>query len=143
MKLRDASLQVYKKHSFTHPPSWILSSFFQNASRLPLPKRLWRFACLITVHLCQASSCWKRHLMFSWVQFLSNKLEFFVSCNTTKVLKDHNNILLFAQLVCVLICTYLLIIFFNTIMISVSNPYFRQQSQRWRNDISFDVWATL
>ena len=30
MKLRDANLQVNEKNSFTHPPSYILSSFSQN-----------------------------------------------------------------------------------------------------------------
>ena len=34
MKLRDASLQVYEKNSFTHLLSCILPSFSQNASRL-------------------------------------------------------------------------------------------------------------
>ena len=41
MNLRDDSLQVYDKSSFTHPLSCILSSFSQNKSRLLLPKRLW------------------------------------------------------------------------------------------------------
>ena len=31
MKLRDASLQVYEKNSFTYPPSCILPSFSRNA----------------------------------------------------------------------------------------------------------------
>ena len=38
MKLRDASLQVYEKNSFTHSLSCILPSFSQNASRLLLRK---------------------------------------------------------------------------------------------------------
>ena len=40
MTLRDANLQVYKKNSFTYPPSCILPSFSKNASQLLLPKRL-------------------------------------------------------------------------------------------------------
>ena len=40
MKLLDTSLQVYEKNSFTDPLSCILPSFSQNASRLPLPKRV-------------------------------------------------------------------------------------------------------
>ena len=41
MNLRDDSLQVYDKSSFTHPLSCILPSFSQNKSRLLLPKTLW------------------------------------------------------------------------------------------------------
>ena len=37
--------------------------------------------CSITIHASQLSSCWIWHSTFSWVQFLLNKLEFFVSCN--------------------------------------------------------------
>ena len=36
----------------------------------------------IKIHLSQLSSCWIWHLSLSWVQFSSNKLEFFNSCNT-------------------------------------------------------------
>ena len=42
------------------------------------------FTCLITIHSSQLSSCWIWQLTFSWVQFLSNKLEFFVTCNNIK-----------------------------------------------------------
>ena len=48
MKLRDANLQTYKKNYFTHPPWCILLSFSQNASRLLLPKRLWKCARTIS-----------------------------------------------------------------------------------------------
>ena len=37
IKMRDASLQVYKKN---HPPLCCFPSFFQSTSRLVLPKRL-------------------------------------------------------------------------------------------------------
>ena len=37
------------------------------------------------INLSQIFSCWICHLTFSWVQFLSNKLEFFVSCNNIKI----------------------------------------------------------
>ena len=40
MKLQDASLQVYKENSFTHPRSCILPSFSQDVSRLVLPDRV-------------------------------------------------------------------------------------------------------
>ena len=40
-------LQVNGKNSFTHTPSCILPSFSQNASRLLLPKRLWK--CVSTI----------------------------------------------------------------------------------------------
>ena len=37
--------------------------------------------CSITIYLSQLSPCWVWHLTFFWEQFLSNKLESFVSCN--------------------------------------------------------------
>ena len=99
-------LQVNEKNSFTHPSSCILTSFSQNTSELLLPKRLWKFESTISFWKCK----WKVVLLviylfnydssksiffmlnygitfswgFSWVQFLSNKLEFFVSCNNIK-----------------------------------------------------------
>ena len=42
--MRDAN----RKNSFTHPPSCILPSFSQNASRLLLPKRFWKCASTIS-----------------------------------------------------------------------------------------------
>ena len=51
-------------------------------------------------HLSQLSSCWLWHLTFSWVQFLSNKLEFFVSCNNIKLQRT------FFFLLGVLICFF-------------------------------------
>ena len=112
MKLRDTNVQVYQKNFFRYAPSCILPSFSQNASRLLLPKRLWKCAStisfkkykqkvvllviylffnllVITIHLSQLSSCSIWYLTFSWVQFLSNKLEFsvlnksefFIFCN--------------------------------------------------------------
>ena len=118
MKLRDANLQVNEENSFTHPSSCILPSFSQNTSWLLLPKRLWKCASTISfrkykrkvvffviylfnsIHLSQLSSCWVWHLTFSWVQFLSNKLEFFVSCNI-KITRTS------FFLLCVLICAFL------------------------------------
>ena len=102
-----ANLQVNEKNSFTHPSSCILPSFSQNTSELLLPKRLWKFESTISFWKCK----WKVVLLviylfnydssksiffmlnygitfswgFSWVQFLSNKLEFFVSCNNIKI----------------------------------------------------------
>ena len=115
-----ANLQVNEKNSFTHPSSCILPSFSQNTSELLLPKRLWKFESTISFWKCK----WKVVLLviylfnydssksiffmlnygitfswgFSWVQFLSNKLEFFVSCNNIKgykekLYKDYKNIL--------------------------------------------------
>ena len=45
--LQDASLQVYEKDSLTHPLLCILPAFSQNASRLLLPKRVWK--CVSTI----------------------------------------------------------------------------------------------
>ena len=104
-----AYLHVNEKNSFTHPSSCILPSFSQNTSELLLPKRLWKFESTISFWKCK----WKVVLLviylfnydssksiffmlnygitfswgFSWVQFLSNKLEFFVSCNNIKSYK--------------------------------------------------------
>ena len=77
------ALSLWKKNSLTHPTLCFLSSFSQNASRLLLSKRLGylQFIYSIIIHLSQLSSCWILRLTFSWVQFLSNKLELFVSCN--------------------------------------------------------------
>ena len=102
MKLRDATLQVTKKtvshilfpHSHTLT---LLPSFPQNASPLFLPKRLWKCASIISfrkynrklvlpvIYLFHYDSSKSTFFMlnmtltFSWVQFLSNKWEFFVS----------------------------------------------------------------
>ena len=100
MKLRDANLQVNEKNSFTYPPSCILPSFSKNTSRLLLPKSLWKCASTISIPLIQLSPCWICNWTFSWVQFLSNKLELirFLQC------KDYKNILLFA------LCFYMYLI---------------------------------
>ena len=58
------------------------------------------FTCSISIHLSQLCSCWIWPLTFSWVQFLSNTLQFFVSCNI-KITKT------FFFLPCVLIYTFL------------------------------------
>ena len=42
-----------KKSSFTHPPSCILPSFSQNASRLLLPKRSWKCESTISFWKCK------------------------------------------------------------------------------------------
>ena len=98
MKSWDANLQVYEKISFTYPPSCILSLFSQNASWPLLPKRFWKCATtvsfrkykrkvvLLVIDLFNQfnqtnSSCAVWYLKFARVQYLSNKLEFFVSCN--------------------------------------------------------------
>ena len=41
-----------------------------------------QFTCSVTIHLSQLFPCWIWHLILSWVRFLSNKLEFFLCCNT-------------------------------------------------------------
>ena len=52
------------------------------------------------IRLSQFSLCWIWHLTFSWEHFLSNKLEFFVSCNSIKVSRTS------LLLLCVLILFY-------------------------------------
>ena len=91
---------------FTKKKLFHLSSFMyfafpfsQNVSRLLLPKRPWkcvstisfkkykRKVVLLAIYLFIYDSSRSTFFMlnrtfeFSWVQFLSNKLEFFVSCN--------------------------------------------------------------
>ena len=83
-----------KKNSFTYPPSCILSSFFRNASRLLLPRRLWKCAStisfrnykwkvvLLVIYLFNYDSSKSTFLMLNMVFDVLFKLEFFVSCNT-------------------------------------------------------------
>ena len=59
----EEALKV-REHNFFHPKVVLLVIY-----------------CSITIHLSQLSSCWIWHLTFSCVQFLSNKLESFVSFN--------------------------------------------------------------
>ena len=85
--------------------------FSQNASRLFRSKSLWKCAStisftILTIHLSLLSSCWLWHLMFSWVQFLSNKLESFVSCNIELLL-------------CILICTFFIKTYLFSIMVII------------------------
>ena len=108
--------KLTQKNSITHPPSCISPSFSQNTSQLLLPTRLWKFDGIISFWKCKRKivllviylfiqanffhvELW--HLTFSWgfswVRSLSNKLEFFVSCNNIRrYYKDFKNILLFA-----------------------------------------------
>ena len=100
----------FTKNFFTHPTSSISPS--QNASRLLLSKDFESVQSQLlsgniseSSNTCnlpesQLSSCWIWHLTFSWVQFLSNKLQFFVSCNI--IITRTSFFLLF-----VLICTFL------------------------------------
>ena len=96
MKLRDANLQVYEKNPFTCSPSCVVPPFSKNASRLLLPKRLWKCACkvsfrkynqrvvLVAIYLSNYDSPKSTSFMLnaafdvvlSWVRFLSNKLQF-------------------------------------------------------------------
>ena len=101
MKLWDAACKFMEKKSFALFPC-ILPSFSQNESRLLLPKRLWKCTSTISfrnykrkevlliiylsimIHLSELSSCgiWHwRCLEYGFCQI--NKLEFFVSCNTS------------------------------------------------------------
>ena len=103
MKLRDANLQLTKRSSFTHRPSCILLSFSQNTSSLLLPKRFWKCVnttsfrrckekvVLLVIYLFNYNSSKSTFFMLNYgicrslEQFLSNKLEFFVSCNNVKI----------------------------------------------------------
>ena len=85
-----------RKKLFRTSSFMFLSSFSQNTSRLLLAKRLWMWASTISGNisrkvgllvtylfnydssLSQLSLCWIWHLSFSRVQFLSNKLDFFI-----------------------------------------------------------------
>ena len=112
MKLRDANLQVNEKNFFSYPPSCILPSFSQKTSSelhlsnyfsrrgfASLRVQLFFWKCkrkvvLLLIYLFNYDSSKSIFFMlnhgitfswgFSWVQFLSNKLEFFVSGNNIK-----------------------------------------------------------
>ena len=102
-----------------HTSSCILSAFTKNALRLLLPKRLWKCTntisfrkyhrevvllviCLINCDSStQLSSCRIWNLTFSSVQFFSNKLELFLSCNNIKIKR------ISFLLLSVLMCTFL------------------------------------
>ena len=108
--------KLTKKNSFTHLPTCILPSFSQNTSQSLLQKKFW--ACvglisfgkykqkvvLLVIYLfnydSSRSTFFIWHLMFSWVQFLSNEFKFFVSW---KVKVTRTSLFLF----CVLILTFL------------------------------------
>ena len=112
---RDAKLKVNVKSSFIHALSSILPSFSKNTSKLLFPKSLWKNADTLSfrkykrkvvslvIHLFNYSSSKSTFFMLSMEfdvllsQFLSNKLEFFVSCNV-KITRT--------VLLCVLICTF-------------------------------------
>ena len=138
MKLRNASPQLYEKSSFTHPPSCILSSFSQNVSRLLLPKRPWKceskmsfwkwkrkvvFLLIYQFNYDSSKSTFPHfklwHLASSWAKLLSNKLEFFVSCNNIKVTSTS------FFLLCVSIWTFSWWLWFS-ILTSMSNSHFQQ-----------------
>ena len=103
-KLQDVYLQLYP-----HLPSCIWSSFFLKMHQDYFFRRgfesVWAqflsgnislisrklcyllFTCSITIHPSQGFSCWIRNLTakYSLVQFLSSKLEFFVSYKNIKI----------------------------------------------------------
>ena len=94
MKLRDVNLQVFEKkpfhiffYVFCLHDSFFWRGFesmrlqFLSRSRIEAESSVIVIYLFNYVHLSQLSSCWIWHLTFSWVQLLSNKLEFFVSCN--------------------------------------------------------------
>ena len=118
-------------------PSYVLLSFYKNALRLLLPKRLWKWASIISLRiynqkvmllviylfnydsLSQVPSWWIWHLMLFWARFLSNILEFIA----IQRLQKHSSILS----LCVLICTLYYIFMYHSILTSVS----------------LNVWTTL
>ena len=120
MKLWDVKLQVSEKHTFTHLPSCILVSFSKNSSRLLLLKGLWKYAStlyfskykwkevLLVIYLFKDNSSKSTFFMLNGIwrflgeRFLSNKLEFFISCNA----KITRTCFFFAQRVWVLKCTF-------------------------------------
>ena len=71
--LRHGCSPVYLLHIFRRP-------FLKDTSEWLLLVAC-NLTCSIAIHLSQLSSCWIWNLIFSWVQFLSSKLKFFVSSN--------------------------------------------------------------
>ena len=145
MKLRDVKLQVNEQSSFTHPPSFMyfglsFSEYIRITSSEEALKmcqhnffqKIKRKVVLLVIYLFNydsyKSTLFIWHLTFSWVQLLSNKWEFFVSCNSfCSVFWD----VLFYKNVIVLHHGEWNIIFYFNICIKFT---LFTISQRWRND---------
>ena len=109
MGYQPTSLRKTHITSFTHP------SFSQNTSRLDfesvraqfLSENIGKKQCYllntIMIHLSYVFPCWIWHLALSWARFLSNKLEFFVSCNT-KITRTSSSFFILS--LCVLRCIF-------------------------------------
>ena len=144
-RCQHVSLQKKGLLHILHHVSWLYFLIIY------LQKRLWKCAstissrkynrqvallviCSIMIPLSQLSSCWIWHLTFSWAQFLSNKLEFFVSYSSFHLLtiQSYKNILVFALRfhMCFFVKTWLfsitVIIIFCSTLTSVSNSHFQQ-----------------
>ena len=145
MGYQPTSLRKTHITSFTHP------SFSQNTSRLDFESVRAQFLSenngkkqcyllnTIMIHLSYVFPCWIWHLTLSWARFLSNKLEFFVSCNT-KITRTS----FFILSLCVLRCIFYKKIncFFYYFLTAISNSHFQQQW--WRNEnISLQFWTKL
>ena len=118
MKLQDGNLQVYKKHSFTYPPSCILPSFSINASRLLLPKRFWK--CASKIYFRKYKQKVVVFLLIYLFNYDSSQVNYLhVECGIWRCLeydfrqinwnllqcKDYKNILLFSA------CVFLYVLF--------------------------------
>ena len=129
VKLPDANLQVYKKNYFTHPPSCSLLSFSQNVSRLLLPKTLWKCAntlplrkhkrkvVLLVIYLFNYDSskpAFFRHLILSWIQFLSNNQIEILRFLQYKALQEYS---FFFLSLYVLICTFKKYFFWKNVIV--------------------------
>ena len=100
--------KLTKKISLTDPYTCILPSFSQNTSQWKCVSTFFFRKCrrkvvLLVFYLLDYDSpkstffIW--HLKFSWVQFLSNKMEFFTSYNINVTRRSF-------YLLCVLICNF-------------------------------------
>ena len=146
-KVSDIFLHIFCLHSLlTHNNYFFRKSLWNCACKISFRKYKQKVV-LLAIYLFNCSSSKSTSFMlnvafdFVLVRFSSNKLE----CIAMQRLQKHSSFLI----VCVLICSILnkkLIalhhndILFYSILRSVLNTHFQQQSWRWRNDnISLDV----
>ena len=153
--MQDTNLKINKKNSFTQPSFMLLhfratfptSSFiFSEYTQLGLPKRLSKCASTISfrkykrkvvIYLFNYDSFkstffmfWIWCLTFSWVQFLSHKLEFFVPCNI-KITRTSCFFFDMYFFIKTYLFSIMMIIIFYSILISASNSHFQLSMKKW------------
>ena len=139
------NLQVNEKNSFTYSRSCISPSFSKNASRLLFPKSLWKCASTISFRKYKRKVALLVICLFNYDSskftffmlniefdvllsaFLSNKLEFFVSCKV-KIIRTSFFLLCFDMSFFIKSSLFstMMIMNFYSISTSALNSHFQQ-----------------